>query len=182
MQYLSKIDRIYTVSADIHIPEVDEAFFSPRGNIAYNTEDGRTERMPVDWIYDSNRYKQMYILLSAPDTHIGGSRLVRVDYVTGRSVVLYEFERGRTAWQLASEDFDTFYILTSASSGDDMDRSSSDTPRDTQGTAYAYDSAAPESDTRIIRYHKSFDDTTDFIDADADYPPQVGCHYWVGLR
>ena len=178
LHYLSKTDRIYTVSADIHIPEVDEAFFSPRGNIAYDTEDGRTERVPVDWIYDRIN-KQMYILLSAPDTHIGGSRLVRVDYVTGRSVVLYEFERGRTAWQLASEDFDTFYILTSASSRDDMDRSASDAPRDTQCTAYAYDSAAPESDTRIIRYHKSFDDTTDFIDA--DYPPQVGCHYSVGF-
>ena len=179
LQYLSKIDRIYTVSADIHIPEVDEAFFSPRGNIAYDTEDGRTERVPVDWIYDETD-KQMYILLSAPDTHIGGSRLVRVDYETGRSAVLYEFERGRTAWQLASEDFDTFYILTSAST-DDMDRSASDTPKDTQCAAYRYDSAAPESDTRIIRYHKSFDDTTDFIDADADYPPQVGCHYWVGF-
>ena len=179
LHYLSKIDRIYTVSADIHIPEVDEAFFSPRGNIAYDTEDGRTERVPVDWIYDET-HKQMYILLSAPDTHIGGSRLVRVDYETGRSAVLYEFERGRTAWQLASEDFDTFYILTSAST-DDMDRSASDTPKDTQCAAYRYDSAAPESDTRIIRYHKSFDDTTDFIDADADYPPQVGCHYWTGF-
>ena len=178
LHYLSKTDRVYSVSADIHIPELDEAFFSPRGNVAYNTEPGRTERVPVDWIYDATD-KQMYILLSAPDAHIA-SHLIQVDYETHRSHLLYAFESGRTAWQLASEDFDTFYILTAAST-DGIDRSAENAPRDTQQSAYAYDSAAPESDTRIIGYHKSFDDTTDFIDTDADYPPQVGCHYWTGF-
>ena len=178
LHYLSKTDRAYSVSADIHIPELDEAFFSPRGNVAYNTEPGRTERVPVDWIYDATD-KQMYILLSAPDAHIA-SRLIQVDYETHRSQLLYEFERGRTAWQLASEDFDTFYILTAAST-DGIDRSAENAARDTQQIAYAYDSAAPESDTRITRYHKSFDDTTDFIDDTVSLTPQVGCHYWVGF-
>ena len=166
------------VSTEYSQPITETPNIQAFGNVVYDTESGRAERVPVDWIHDS-RNNVLYLLLSNRSNRVR-DRLIRFDIDTEIYRVLYEFEADRAVHQIATSNFDDFYITTSASI--DTDRSEPEPiGREPAAVNLACDAASAFSDTRIIAFHQSFGDTTEILHADATHSPQIGLHYWVGF-
>ena len=166
------------VSTEFSQPITEAPNLQAFGNLVYDTEDGRSERVPVDWIHDPTD-NALYILLSNRSNRVR-DRLIRFNIDTEAYRVLYEFEADRSVHQITSSNFDDFFITTSASI--DTDRSEPEPiGREPAAVNFAYDAASAFSDTRIIAYHQTFGDTTPIMDADGVLSPQIGVHYWVGF-
>ena len=161
---------------DLATKHLSENAFQSRGNPVFDTELGRTERYPVDWIYD-NTGRKIYLLLSNPATVIR-DRLIVFDVDHGTSTVLYEFESSRSVHAIASADFEKFYILTAEKLT--LDRGTEVPPTETVTQGMQYNSAAYQSDTRIIEYDSEFNDVTERVGASHATPPQLGILYPVG--
>ena len=83
--------------------------------------------------------------------------------------------------QLATSDFETFYIL--ATRANDFDSIESPVPANHNAAVFdPLDSSRETEDTRILKYVKSTGVVTTFVDGDDTYPPQIGLHYMAGFE
>ena len=156
----------------------DDPYTQAFGNFVYDTEPGRTERMPVDWIHDPTG-NALYILLSNPSNRVR-DRLIRFDIDDEMYRVLHEFDADRSVHEITSSNFDDFYITTAAAI--DVDRSDPNPTRREPASAYlGYDAASAFSDTRIVEFNQTSDTETEIVGSSATYPPQIGLHYWAGF-
>ena len=173
---LAKLGRVYSVDTNFEA-YVKDAHISTNGNIAFNTESGRITRLPVSWLHDDTN-NLVYVLLSNSSNTIS-DELVVYDIEKDIYRVLESFDPSLAVLQLATTDFDTFYILAAPAIDAEVDRSAADVDTDT--IALGYDSAEAAK-SRILQYVHSDDWTMTLVDTDSDFPPQVGLHYWVGFE
>ena len=156
-----------------------ERHITSRGNVAFNVDRTRTTRTVVDWVHDAGK-DVFYFLLSHPSGYVRDI-LVSYNPVGDRYETLWTFAAGLAVVQLASSDYDTFYVLATEAS--DFDRMESPEPSNYSGAVTDnWDSSRETGATRILRYVVSTDRETTFVDVDDDYPPQVGVHYMAGFE
>ena len=173
---LTKLGRVYSVDTDFEAYAKD-AHISTNGNIAFNTESGRILRLPVAWLHDDTT-DRVYVLLSNSSNTIA-DELGVYDVEKDIYRVLESFDPSLAVLQLATTDFDTFYILAAPAIDAAVDRSAADVDTDT--VALGYDAAEGAKST-ILKYVHADDWTMTLVDTDTDLPPQVGLHYWVGFE
>ena len=83
--------------------------------------------------------------------------------------------------QFTTSDFDTFYIL--ATTAYDFDWiETPDPPNSNEAVFDPLDSSRETEDTRILKYVKSTDTLTTFVDVDDNFSPQIGLHYMAGFE
>lgn len=173
---LSKVGKIFNPDNQIIKPELGYDFIQNKGNIQFNTQNTRITHIPQDWVYDSSNEK-VYILLMNPT--IGYKDiLVEHDIESDRQTIIKEFDDDITCTQFSTSDGNTFYIMTTTSI--ELDRSLFPVPKDNPEVVNRYD-AALLAETKIVRYVKSTDTTSDFVDSNDEQRPQVGMHYHVGF-
>ena len=174
---LAKVGQVYSVDTDFGgVSETDH--ISVSGNLAFATETGRILRYPVDWIHDATN-DRLYVLLSNPSDAIR-DQLIVYHRTTDISCVLQEFDASLRLMQLASSDFDTFYILATQATGAEVDKSRKPSDTDTQSLTLGYD-ASERATSSIWKYTHTADHLALHVATDADYPPQVGIHFWIGF-
>ena len=132
----------------------------------------------MDWIHD-DAHNRLYVLLSNPADAIE-DQLVVYDRDTDRSCVIQAFDPSERTLQLASSDFDTFYILTTQAAGVEIDKSRDLSDADTQALTLGYD-ASERATSSILKYKHSQNLLTEHVPTTASHPPQVGIHYWIGF-
>ena len=174
---LAKVGKAYSVDADFSaISETEH--ISSNGNLAFMTETGRILRYPVDWIHD-DAHNRLYVLLSNPSDAIE-DQLVVYDRDTDRSCVIQAFDASERTLQLASSDFDTFYILVTQATGVETDKSLKPSDVNNQELTLGYD-ASERATSSILKYKHSQNLLTEHVPTTASHPPQVGIHYWIGF-
>ena len=174
---LARSAGIYNTLTAFSEIETDDAFFKTLDSPAFRSERGRITVLPTSWIVDTINDK-VYILLSNDEPHIKAS-LVEYDLDTDRYFTLYEFPAELDCLQLATEDFDTFYI--SATEAGYKDSSQSLTLKTDEDVLERYD-ATVESNSKIMRYAVSTDTLTENFVAKTDTNPiQNALHYYVGF-
>ena len=150
-----------------------------RGNVAFNVEPTKPSRTVVDWLHDAT-HNVFYQLLSHPAAYIQDI-LVAYDPETDTYTPLKRFAAGVQVVQLASADFDTFYIL--ATEANNFDRIKSPVPPNHDGSVFDnLDSSRETGVTRILKYVVSTETETPHVDGDDAYPPQIGLHYMAGFE
>lgn len=149
-----------------------------RGNVAFNVEKTKTVRTVVDWVHDATN-DIFYLLLSHPSAYIR-DLLVMSDPSDDSYKTLKTFD-GVQSVSITTSDFESFYILATTAS--DFDRIESPVPANHNEAVFdRLDSSRETEDTRILKYVKSTDTVSTFIDVDDDYPPQIGLHYMAGFE
>ena len=167
------IKAVCGVNTEFSNPIADEASIQALGNFAYDTEDGITERTPIDWIHDSTN-NVLYVLLSNRSNRVR-DRLIRFDVETETYRLLYEFDADRSVHQIASGNFQDFYITHSTAVDVDLSTENTRLP----ATAHlSVDAGSTFSDNRITVFHEQFGDTTEATETQR---PQIGIHYWAGF-
>ena len=166
------IKAVCGVNTELSTAITDEASMQALGNFTYDTENGRTERVPVDWIHDDTN-NVLYILLSNPSNRVR-DRLIRFDVATETYRLLYEFDADRSVYQITSGNFQDFYITHAKAIGSDL----SVTDRLPTITNLEIDAGSAFSDNKISVFHQQFGDTTDATETER---PQIGIHYWAGF-
>ena len=150
-----------------------------RGNVALNVEASHPTRTVVDWVHDATD-DVFYLLLSHPSGYV---RDALVSYAPAGDIyrTLWTFDSGIEVVQLASGDYDAFYVL--ATDASDFDRTESVVPSNYTGAVTDnWDSSRETGATRILRYVASTDSVTTHVAVDDAYPAQVGVHYMAGFE
>ena len=94
--------------------------------------------------------------------------------------ILHTFDKAISVHRITRRNSTDYYILSAKAIS--QDRSASTLPRPIDSTGYAYDSAAAESEIKILRYNASTNTLTEHVPEDDTYPPQLGIHYHVGFE
>ena len=150
-----------------------------RGNVELNVEPTKPTRTVVDWVHDGTN-DVFYLLLSHPSGYVRDSLVSYAPEVDGYET-LRTFAAGVQVVQLASSDYDTFYVLATTAS--DFDRIESVAPSNYTGAVTDnWDSSRETGATRILRYVVSTGRETVHVGAADAYPPQVGVHYMAGFE
>lgn len=176
---LAKVGKVYNPDISLVEPTLDDPHIQSLGNVAFNVSKTRIQHTPQDRLYDSTA-DTVYFLLSNASAYVS-DMLVSYDMQTHRYGVVTTFPEGVKTVQLATSDFDTFYILTCG--GITLDRSRDPLPRDTVSVISEYDAVLPGSDCKVMRYVVSTDTLTEnFVPATNVRKPQVGLHYYAGFE
>ena len=175
---VSELAKLFNPNIAINVPELDEPFFQTRGNIQFNVADTRIQHTPVDWIYDSSDDK--VFILQTSESDIIADSLVEYDIRTKAYSTVMEFDVGIKTHQIASSNFNTFYILCTDSLS--VDKSRFPVPVDGYNEKAQYDSTVDGSGTRIIRYVRSSGNVSDFVASNNSRKPQIGLHYYSGFE
>lgn len=170
--------KVYNTEIDLPEVELDTPFLLNRGSIAFSVEKTRTTRTPVDWAYDSTN-ERLLILLSNPESHIN-DLLVAYDLERDTHRVLHTFSKSIKVHRIARRDATHYYILTSGAI--QQDRSAAQSPRQTDKTAFAYDSLAQGSNVRIHHYNANTGALTQHVGRNNARNPQLAVHYYVGFE
>ena len=174
---LANAGHIYNPQVDYPLPTLSERFITNKGALAFESDETRATRTPVDWMYDSSN-DLVYVLLSNPEALVR-DRLVVYDRALDTFEVIHTFDTGVYVHRLASTDFNTFYFRVTEGGAIDGSR----VPKPTQGETFArnYDSAQSDN-TKIYRWVRSTGVLTDdFVDSAKAEKPQGGVHYFVGF-
>ena len=156
-----------------------EPHLASRGNVAFNIEETKTVRTVVDWIHDATN-DIFYFLLSHPSRYIQ-DLLVSYDAATDTYAVVKKIDDGLQVAQLASVDFENFYII--ATTATDFDRIESPSPPNYNASVFDnLDASRETQDTRILKYVRSTDTLGTFVGVNASAPVQIGLHYMAGFE
>ena len=131
----------------------------------------------VDWIHDSGA-DIFYLLLGHPSGSVR-DLLVSYDPADDRYERVRVFDAGVQVSQLASSNYDTFYVLATTANRLDP----SEIPQNADAAIFDnWDSSRETEDTRILKYVVRTDRLTEFVAPDDAYPPQFGLHYMSGFE
>ena len=169
---------IYNTEIEIPGVVVHEPFLLNRGSPAFSVEATRPTRLPTDWV-DDPTHNRILMLLSNPEGHIA-DLLVAYHLETDMFEVLYTFAKTVAVHRIARRDSGHYYLLTSAKIA--QDRSAATPPRQDDGTAFTFTSAATGSQIRIYHYNAGTNTLTQHIAESDNYPPQLGSHLWAGFE
>ena len=169
---------IYQTQIDIPAIERDTPFILNRGSVPFSVENTRITRLPVDWVHDSTN-DRVLTLLSNPESHIA-DLLVQYDLGSDAYRSLHTFDKAIKTHRITRRNATNYYILTSAPIT--QDRSAANLPRQSDKTAYAFDSRSVGSDVRIYTYNTNTGVLTAHVEETGTYPPQLGIHYHVGFE
>ena len=169
---------IYQTQIDIPAIERETPFILNRGSVPFSVEDTRITRLPTDWAHDSTN-DRVLILLSNPESHIA-DLLVQYNLDSDAYRSLHTFDTGIKTHRITRRNANNYYILTSAPIT--QDRSAANLPRQSDKTAYAFDSRSVGSDVRIYAYNTNTGVLTAHVEETDTYPPQLGIHYWIGFE
>ena len=125
----------YQVSLDSPASELDTPHLANLGNIAFDVENTRITRTPVDWVYDETS-DSLLILLSNPVAQIS-DLIVRHDIATQKRTLLYEFDHDIRAVRIARLNATNYYILAISKSSGSF------------GSIYQYDMSADTLTERV---------------------------------
>ena len=173
------------IQSDVFEPEVD-AHIQSNGNIASMTEDGRTLRYPIGWVADETNAKT-YILLTNPSAAIG-DRLMQYNRGTRQWTHLHTFPSGYATLQVATDDYDTFYVLAATATDTETDWSDPELSR--QDTVGNIKYPVPLSKKAhnvyakggfILQYTHSTRREAVLVEPDTAYLPQIAMHYHAGF-
>ena len=180
IKQISEASGFFNAKVEINVASpAAEKHISSRGNVAFNIEKTKCTRTVVDWLHDHTG-DIFYMLLSHPSGYIQD---LLVSYIPASDSykTLKTFDAGIQVAQLASDDFNTFYVLVTKAS--DFDRiESPDPPNHNEAVFDNLDSSRETEATRILKYVLSTDRQTTFVDGDDDYPAQIGLHYMAGFE
>ena len=167
-------------NTDIQLPEVvlDAPTVFNRGSVPFSVEDTRITRLITDWVHDATN-NRLLMLPSNPEGHVA-DLLVQYDIDGDSYRILHTFDKDISVHRITRRTSTDYYILSAKAIA--QDRSASSLPRAIDSTGYAYDSAAAESEIKILRYNASTDTLTEHVDEDNTRPPQLGIHYHVGFE
>ena len=169
---------IYQTQIDIPAIQRDTPFILNRGSVPFSIEDTRITRLPTDWGYDSTN-DRVLILLSNPESHIA-DLLVQYDLDSDTYRILHTFDKDISVHRITRRTSTDYYILSAKAIS--QDRSAADLPRQSDKTAYAYDSISEGSEIKILRYNASTDTLTEHVDETDTRPPQLGIHYFLSFE
>ena len=163
---------------DLLTETLSEPYHLNYGNIGFQSNATRVIRTPSDWVYDDTN-DIVYILMSNYQNHIA-DQLVEYDVVADRSRVVFEFPAEYFCVNIATADFDTFYVLTAGAA--DYDRLRDTGRAETQDRFLTYDSTVTGHENRILDLDISTGALAVHVDSNDAYPPQVGLHYHAGFE
>ena len=169
---------IYQTQIDIPAIQRDTPFILNRGSVPFSIEDTRITRLPTDWVHDSTN-DRVLILLSNPESHVA-DLLVQYDLGSDSYRILHTFDTDISVHRITRRTPTDYYILSAKAIA--QDRSAADLPRQSDKTAYAYDSISEGSEIKILRYNASTGTLTEHVDETDDRPPQLGIFYPVGFE
>ena len=167
-------------NTDIRLPEVvlDNPTVFNRGSVPFSVEDTRITRLITDWVHDATN-DRLLMLPSNPEGHVA-DLLVQYDIDGDSYRVLHTFDKDISVHRITRRTSTDYYILSAKAIT--QDRSAPRLPRTIDSTGYAYDSAAEESEIKILRYNATTDTLTEHVDEDNTRPPQLGIFYPVGFE
>jgi len=166
----------YNIEIDLTPTELATPYILNRGSLSHNIETTRTTLLPVDWVYDTTA-DRILAVLSHPEKHIQ-SKIVEYSLSQNTYRTLHTLPKGTVAHRIARRDTTNYYVLTSAETLQDLSQS----PRRTDGTAFAYDSRAEDSQCRIYHFRADTQAFTSFVIESHNRPPQVGVQYHIGFE
>ena len=161
------------LSSDIELIENlrTEYHYSTLGKIGYNISPTDAYDYPKDFILDEANNK-LYILVGSHDIRVN-DRLLEYDIVNDITKEIKIFNADLEVWQLVSADFDTFYILATASRD-----SKFNIPSGTYDSAEGSDPFP--SLVRILEYVHSEQKLEVFIDGQNNFRPTLATWYNFG--
>ena len=172
---LANAAQLYNPQIEYLTPTLSDRFITNRGALAFESDETRATRTPVDWMYDSSN-AFVYVLLSNPEAHVR-DRLVVYDTVLDTFEVIHTFDTGLYVHQLTTTDFDNFYFMATSVVGA-VDGSRVPKPPQSETFSRNADSAQSES-TQILRWVRSTGILTDnFVNTTQ---VQGGAHYFAGF-
>ena len=101
---------VYQVNVDIDPIQLDTPHIVNHGSFAFDTDNSRIVRIPVDWEYDPTQ-DRIFVLLSNPSTAIK-DRIVEYDRETHISRVVFEFDNDIRVYRIARLSSTVYYILS----------------------------------------------------------------------
>ena len=154
------------------LPTANTAWYESVGRAGFSVEHTDIQRYAKDQIYNSSN-KAFYILAGSP-TKISQDYLWKWTPETDEWELLAEFDSDLELWQLASADYNVFYIL-GTEARDDLDVLPNGT----------YDSSEAQTGSpsliKIWSYTASTDTMSEYITGSNSYPPTLGHFYSVGF-
>ena len=169
---------VYNTDIQLIDVELDDPTVFNRGSVPFSVEGTRITRLLTDWVHDATN-DRLLILLSNPEGHIA-DLLAQYNVENDSHRVLHTFDKDISVHRITRRTSTDYYILSAKAIS--QDRSAARLPRPIDSTGYAYDSAAAESEIKILRYNASTDTLTEHVDEDDSRPPQLGIHYHVGFE
>ena len=154
----------------VESPPIEDNHFYSIGRVGFNDEQLGILRYAKDVVASSTK---LFILTGSPyqDTQ---DALWEFDPATAEWQILTSFDITDEVWQLATEDFNTFYVMAT--------RKRSNINVIPVGTYDASEATAnTASRVKILRYSRTADTVTTFIDDSATHPPQLATFYSVGF-
>ena len=147
-------------------------YFRTKGRVSLRTEDGDMRGYIKSWIADDNG--KVYKLIGHPSVLVN-DRLILHDVESDRYTSLYKWGVSDNAWDMASSDFDTFYLLTAQAYPDGV-----------QPSLGRYDPSQIESSRslspRIQKITVSNGVLEDFISNRDALRPTMANYYQVGIK
>ena len=153
---------------------VTSPFFSNKGNLALHVQNTRPTVYPQDWVYDAT-HKRLFVLLSNPEGHIR-DRLIEYDFETQEYQTIHEFPYGKFHNNLATSDFDTFFLQGTTGQGRDGS-SPSEPARKPDRTHF---DPVLGGNTFISKFVRSTSTEEVFVSSQTQ-KVQIATHYWAGF-
>ena len=168
-------------NTDIALPEIstETPTFFNHGSIAFEVENTRITRIPVDWTDDPDR-ERFLILLANPERHIN-DLIVQYDLKRDTHKILHTLPAEVKAHRIARKDTNTYAILTSK--GIERDGSRSPLSNPSKADSYAHDAEWDAANVRILLYQPN--QSTPFrtlVDKTDTPKPQLSVQYYVGFE
>ena len=147
-------DAAYQVNLDVDTIELNSPYILNLGNTAFDIENTRITRTPVDWVYDPT-HDRILTLLSHPDTRFS-DLLIEHTLESNSRRVLREFDSDIRVYQICRLDSTTYYLLTTSYSDSDNES--------------------------IYEYETDTDTLTELVTPSDTYPPILGDFKCVGTN
>ena len=168
----------YNIEIDITGKTLDTAYSLNRGNVAHHVQATRNTVLMTGWVHDDTA-NRILMLLSNPEQHLQ-DLIVEYSLTYNTYRTLHTLPKTIKAHRIERRNSTNYYLLTSGNIT--QDRSDTDLPRQSDKTAYAYDSLAEGSDVQIYTYNTNTGVLTAHVQNTSTYPPQLGIHYHVGFE
>ena len=110
-------DAAYQVNLDVDPIELTSPYILNLGNTAFDIENTRITRTPVDWVYDPT-HDRILTLLSYPDTRFP-DLLIEHTLESNSRRVLREFDNDIRVYRICRLNATTYYLLTTSYSDSD---------------------------------------------------------------
>ena len=147
-------DAVYQVNLDVDTIELTSPYILNLGNTAFDIENTRITRTPVDWVHDPT-HDRILTLLSHPDTRFS-DLLIEHTLESNSRKVLREFDSDIRVHRICRLDATTYYLLTTSYSDSDNES--------------------------IYEYETDTDTLTERVDPSNSYPPVLGDFKCVGTN